>query len=214
MTERKGVLWRFLAGNLRRDKAPRDLQLTCSPPSKSSLGASVTQGQEKGEKERKRRNTSGEENEEERQGRGGLAFFHSPPPPSLSSHRLSQKRKEIRKVPSAINQNVPFLISHRSTFFKQAVCDPGKVLFSQLCDFQLKTLILLISSESLPHHPPPRQTGTLSRTGTHLPGRGGEGRGDVERAFPLSPLSGRGGKKGQVPGKALSRGGEQIRTDV
>lgn len=84
-------------------------------------------------------------------------------------------------------------------FFKQAICERRKVLFSHLWDLQLEALILLISSESLPHphHPPPPNRSPFQDART--PAR--VGRRAVAGAFLLFSLFG--GKKGQAPGKVL-----------
>lgn len=110
----------------------------------------------------------------------GLIFFH--PPARISSCLLSHKRKEMRKVPFDINHltwsmSTSFLISHcsRIFFFKQAICEQGKVLFSHLCDLKLEALILLISSKSLPHPPPAPNRNHIQDAHTPAPWRGGGG---------------------------------------
>lgn len=102
-------------------------------------------------------------------------------PKTVGPAGLPRRGRKGSKVPFDTNRlvHIHFLISHQGTilFLKQAICEQGKVLFSHLCDLELEALILLISSESLPHFPP-LQTGTISNTHTHLPrwGRRGEGR--------------------------------------
>lgn len=76
----------------------------------------MTQGPVKAGQQRKVGNTNEQESEGKKMGEGRTQFFFHLPP-RISSCRLSQKRKEMRKVPFDSDHLVHFLISHHSKDF-------------------------------------------------------------------------------------------------